>query len=126
MRYRLLAVLALVLVAILAACSDLTAPNGAVPILPIPAEYRAWWSELEACSGKRGDIDAVRFYVVAALPHGRIGQATIKSDQTVILFVRGHQNFDTPVKHEMMHALLRVGGHPAEYFAGPCGNLGLN
>lgn len=104
------------------ACSELTAPDGAVPIYPIPAVYREWWSELESCSGFSGDIDAVRFY---SEPYyeGHVGKARWQGS-TVILVLAEHAVYlEWYVKHEMMHVLGRIGGHPAQYFNGVCGNL---
>ncbi len=115
---------ALSLVLLLAACSDLTAPQrgeyGAVPI-PTTSQYRAWWSHLEACSGLSGDINAVRFYSVDSLSNHDVGREypATKQIYLVSIFVTD----SLIVQHEMMHALLNVSGHPAQYFNGPCGDL---
>ena len=51
---------------IAAACNDaLGPPAGAVGFTP-PGHYRIWWEVAEACTGRTGDFDAVRWYTVPA------------------------------------------------------------
>lgn len=115
---RLLLVLALV------ACSDLTAPAGAVRIDPIPAEYRVWWNELEACSGFRSHIGSVEFYIVPTMDAWKAGRADWRQGSpSVILILREWENTEWLVKHEMMHILGRFNTHPPKYFRGVCGDL---
>ena len=115
----------------LLACQSPTAftPPGAVPFDP-PAIYRTWWAEVEACSGLRGDFDAVRWYRVdppneVRLPTGRPVRGFWASNGNRI-FIRA-ADLDLPYvpRHEMLHALLRRPGHPAEYFVTRC-DLGVN
>lgn len=107
----------------LAACSDLTAPDNAVPIYPIPQEYRLWWVELESCSGFSGDIDAVRFYTIPYTPNRPGGRAEWQDSRSTIQIVEHVRGVKWRVQHEMMHVLGRFSTHPAQYFNGACGNL---
>lgn len=132
MRHYLLAVLVAV-----AGCSDLTAPNGAIPILPIPEQYRVWWDAMEVCSGFRGDIDDIDFYIVEQVYHGKqkvAGQSRmLRGSRSQIVLTAGRENHHWVVRHEMMHVLggKRLNNHPIHYFGdrhavedtGVCGNL---
>lgn len=112
-------------VVLLAACSitDLVAP------LPEDAEpyensaFAQMWSEVEQCSGLRGDFSAVRFYVV---PHFSSEQGVVKGQwyrpHRIVLAV-SWKNHPPTIKHEMMHDLLQDSEHPPHYFNGVCGNL---
>ncbi len=91
-----------------------------------PPIYRQWYAELEACSGLKGDFDAIRFFTAESITEGgeqRRGYWTPRHKITL------QDNMVEPVfawliKHEMMHDLLNSGAHPAHYFDGACGNLG--
>lgn len=118
----------LLLVLALAACSDLTAPDGAVRIYPIPEQYRVWWGEIEQCSGLRGSINAVEFYQVPLTTDSYGGGRTRwrTGSPTLILMEPDVVMYERTVKHEMMHALGKwnsYDGHPPRYFTELCGNL---
>lgn len=104
------------------ACGTLTAPRDvprdARPFTP-PRAYAATWSELEACSGLRGDFSRVRFYEVDSLPDRAVGRTVDRSVYLVALF----RESDAVVRHELMHALVQQRGHPTRYFRGACGDL---
>jgi hypothetical protein len=111
------------------ACDDLLGPelpDGAVPLVPIPAEYALWWSVAERCSGVRGDFRAVRWYVV---PDARTIPGTdeaigsyIESGRRIVL-AKGQERNGFLVRHEMLHALWRRGGHPRRLFLEQCGGI---
>lgn len=119
------------LLLLITAChaADAFTPPGASVFTP-PAQYRVWWSEVEACSGRTGDFDAVTWL--------RVDPPALLQDQDGTP-VRGlwiapgnriaiHADYlERPLvpKHEMLHALLRVPGHPREYFVTRC-QLGVN
>ena len=100
-------------------------PINAVPFTP-PAAYRLWWARTEACSARRGDLSAIEWFVVpqvstfgttegakvARWSHGEGGARVVIAGAFV--------NDEMVVRHEMLHALLDQGGHPAEYFVGRC------
>lgn len=119
---------ALLLLAVLAAgCDDPVAPRlpeGARPFTP-PAVYARWWAMVESCSRGRGDLAAVRWYVVpgaefVAADGQRVGGYYTRAAHRVVLAGDG-QFAGSLVRHEMLHALRRDGGHPRGAFLGDCG-----
>lgn len=115
----------LVVLATMIGCGELTAPDGAVPIRPLPTIYRQWWAELEACSGFRGDLDAINFFVTPHMePADRVGYTHRRPGSApMIVFRAGWEDREWIVKHEMMHVLGNFTTHPPEYFKGRCGDL---
>lgn len=108
---------------VLVACSELTAPEGAVLIDPIPAAYRVWWAEMEKCSGFRGDLNAVEFYAVPYFDGIISGRSEWSGRNSLVWFVAHMTEDERLVKHEMMHVLGKFTTHPPKYFNGVCGNL---
>lgn len=114
----------LLLVLALTACgSDIMGLREAVPYdSPI---LRPLWQEIEACSGVRGDFDAVRFYLA---PNGikRDGEwagGLWDQNGNKIYLTPPYKDDPRTIKHEEMHALLQTRDHPPQYFNGVCGNL---
>jgi hypothetical protein len=112
--------------ATLATCSLTTAPArppGAVP-LTSPPVYARWWAMTESCSGLSGPLAAVSFWHVPGVnSFTRAGRSVLgywtTADNQIVL--AGNAALDGGnVRHEMLHALLRVGGHPREQFLGKC------
>lgn len=114
---------------ILVGCSDLFAPDvpeGAIQLTPLPAEYEDWWRLAERCSGASGEFAYVDWGVVpgvSTIPgtEGAVG-TYYRNRHQIILVERGTLDGHL-VRHEMLHALLRVGGHPREFFVERCGGL---
>jgi hypothetical protein len=88
-----------------------------------------WWSEVEACSGISGDFDDISWYVVPGENPFQVkgfdrpvaGYWDGAADRIVILqWVPSVKHL---VRHEALHALIRLRGHPAEYFVERCGSL---
>lgn len=105
----------------------LVAPVGAEPFNPDRAQYIIWWREVEACSGLRGDFDDVNFFVVpgvTAMVWGNqvVNGVWLEEDNKIIL-AEGHVDDADTVRHEMLHALIILPGHPREYFLARCGPL---
>ncbi|MEO8909835.1 MAG: hypothetical protein ABI408_06355 [Gemmatimonadaceae bacterium] len=90
------------------------------------AQYAQWWSDLEACSGMWGTLSAVSFYEVGGYDFPVKGHdfwGYWFEDGNKIVLATAHAQDKTLVEHEMMHALLQTGLHPALYFNGACGDL---
>jgi hypothetical protein len=107
--------------AVLLACEPLLAvPNGAVPFAPDRQQFIAWWREVEVCSGLRGDFDSVSFYLMPGAQSftwgGDIVTGLWLEAGNRIVLAEAHANRAGNVRHEMLHALLKVPGHPREYF----------
>lgn len=118
------------------------------PLNPRPAIYFKWWKEIEACSGRTGDIRRVRFnvhpnpvFVVKGLTQTgdtisivAIGMHQYTSrpfgailKMTAIVLARPYVMHEGVVKHEILHAILHQQkppnhGHPPEY-AEKCSGL---
>lgn len=105
---------------------DATLPVGAQTLAP-PEVYARWWALTSECAGIAGDLSAVHWYVVPnaqTLPvNGRDAAAywTPAGNQIVLT---GPIVLDGgAVRHEMLHALIRSGGHPRDQFLGKCAGV---
>jgi hypothetical protein len=93
-----------------------------VPTLEL---YSDWWRKTEECSGRKGDMSEVTFYAVDA-PTGAIGlNGTVAHGWWVrqgnrIYLPANALGEEWLVRHEMLHALLQRGSHPAGQFVGAC------
>jgi hypothetical protein len=115
----------------LAACESPTAvrlPAGAVRFTP-PSVYRQWWTLTEQCAGRQASFDNVSWYVVPdaeTLP-GTNGLNGIfyggASNSIVLAGASDGISAGDLVRHEMLHALLRTGGHPRDMFVGRCAGV---
>lgn len=113
----------------LATCTFATAPErplGAVPLAP-PAVYSRWWAMAQSCSGVVGPLAAVSFWQLPGedsfIRDGRnvLGYWTNAGNQIVLA---GNAALDGGnVRHEMLHALLRVSGHSRGQFLAKCAGL---
>ena len=81
----------------------------------------------ESCSGVQGSLDAVSFYEVPGVAdfdnHGKrvLGYWSDAGNRIVLA---GNAALDGGnVRHEMLHALIRVGGHPRDQFLEKCAGL---
>lgn len=121
--------LGIVMVAGLLSCGLPTQPlpEEAIPYAPNPDQVANWWRQVEECSGLRGDLRRIRFYIVpdraTFLWEGRevIGLWMERGSRIVLAaeFAFRERN----VRHEMLHALTRINGHPREYFVTRCGAI---
>jgi hypothetical protein len=105
--------------------------GAAVPI-ELPARYREWWRQVEACSGKSRPITAVAgWYAVldtVVFVGGRAYAAVYFGESDELFFARRFLHQPFIVRHEMLHALLRTPArdsvrHPDEFFRVRCGAL---
>jgi hypothetical protein len=109
------------------------APAAGAPLAPVERVcevptlelYAEWWAKTEACAGRKRDMATVTFYAVDA------SDGRIKLNQTVAhaWWVRNGNRIYLPanalgeewlVRHEMLHALLQRGSHPARQFVRAC------
>jgi len=115
-RRRLLAVL---IFALLGGCGF--DPAGEQP-LDAPAVYRTGWNKTEACSGLSGDFDRIEWLVVPG--HGfacSSGQCAGHWESSHRIYIASDwTRNEMVVRHEMLHELLRRGGHPDPPFGKGC------
>jgi hypothetical protein len=87
-----------------------------------PTVYREWWAKTEACSGRTGDFDRIRWFEIPGhsfdCPSGRcVGRW--QTDGRI--FVAGDWlQHEMVVRHEMLHALIGHTGHPDLEFRQEC------
>lgn len=115
--------------AMLVACRDLVGPefpSDAVRFTP-PSVYQLWWTMTETCSGLRGSLSDIGWYRAPAA-----SIAAAQGDQIVglwtnvgnrILLADEVAQFGRAVRHEMLHALVRRGGHPRVQFLERCAGV---
>ena len=101
------------------------APLGRSWAVPTLGLYQEWWDKTVACSGRSGKMTDVSFYAVDA-PSGAIELA---GELAHAWWVREGNRIYLPasalgeewlVRHEMLHALLKRGSHPADVFVDAC------
>ncbi len=114
------------LLAVAGGCSSPTAPVGSdITRLDAPGIYRTWYSQIEACSGLKGNYDALTLQGAKSIAVGSDSYSGYWTPpHTITIRVETDWLYDeTLVKHEFMHDLLQSGTHPSQYFNGICGNL---
>lgn len=117
----------LVLVGGLAACALITSPlpPGAQQFVS-PAVYSRWWAMTEECSGHSGDLGTLQWFSVPGSEFMHDGHMVGGYwNQLANRIVLGQKRIEegAMVRHEMLHALLRQGGHPRSQFLGSCASL---
>ncbi len=103
---------------------DPALPTGAVRFDP-PAVYATWWQMVQSCSSNHGELSAVSWYQVPGTPTipfeggGSVGGYWSEASNEIVL--AGASTLDGGlVRHEMLHALVRVPGHPRAEFLAAC------
>ena len=101
------------------------APVGRSWAVPTQGLYQEWLEKTVACSVKQGRMTDVNFYAVDA-PGGAI---ELTGEMAHAWWVREGNRIYLPasalgeewlVRHEMLHALLKRGSHPADTFVKAC------
>lgn len=116
----------------LAACTTPTEPHfpDDAIALGVPPQFALWWRMTQACSGLRGDLGAVHWYVqpdveTLSIPgdHDKqyggywwaIGNRVLLTEKAV--------TDGWLVRHEMLHVLIGRAGHPRGDFVDRCGGI---
>jgi hypothetical protein len=121
---RLAIAICLALAAFGPACAEVFAlPAGSESFDP-PAEYQLWWSMTESCSGLRGSLSDIDWFVVPGvetLPESQNQYAGEWFEHGNRIVLAGNSEFDGGlVRHEMLHALVRASNHPRMQFLERC------
>lgn len=98
-------------------------PEGTLSGYVPPPQYRLWWEAVEDCAKRSGSFDAIRWYRTVDGPliirGNPVAGAWFRDGNRIALFVQKGPT----ARHEMLHALLQDGEHPAEYFLNRCGSF---
>lgn len=100
-------------------------PDAAVQITP-PPHYRIWWDVVQSCSGFVLPFEAVTWFTVppGGLSYrGKSAAGVWFNESNRIVLSQAWQHVGSLVRHEILHALLGVGSHPAEFFERRCADL---
>jgi hypothetical protein len=117
--------IALVLPFVITACGgDVTGvPIQGEQFSPLPV-YATWWAMTEACSGLSGSLGGVTFYKTTENLRNPITGELVAgywySEGNRIVLREGSIGDGGTVRHEMLHALIKKGGHPRDQFLGKC------
>lgn len=118
---------ALLGLALLAACTDWTAPADAVQFTP-PPDYAVWWAEASACIGRREWVpyERIRWFVVPERILATDGELHgALTDGTDIYLWERNTGIPWVIQHELAHAIDRLDNtHPADPFD-RCGLMGV-
>lgn len=116
-------------VAALVACGNLVDPD-----LPANAEqftsppvYARWWSMTQSCSGLSGDLSAVTWFMVPGVSTVSLNGKAVEGYWSLagnrIVIAGAGRLAGGIVRHEMLHALMKAGGHPRAKFLDDCGGV---
>lgn len=105
--------------------------NSTEPVLPKDAQefspppvYSTWWNMTQACSQLTGSLGAVTWYttedVVHDLSSGDVIAGYWVPGSNRIVLNSAVMMDGGIVRHEMLHALIKHGGHPRNQFLGNC------
>jgi hypothetical protein len=93
-----------------------------------PPVYSRWWAMVEECSGLRGSLDKVQWYSAPeelSNPDNsgdRVEGYWSRASNRIVLS-RNRTIDGAVVRHEMLHALVRSGGHSRRRFLQECGGV---
>ncbi len=116
------------LLGLLGACrpakSTTPLPPNAVAFVAPPL-FAEWWARTESCSGRRGNLSEIAWFVVPGAEfttnRGVKVASWARAGAGIQIVVAGDfVNDEMVVRHEMLHALLDESGHPDGDFVAKC------
>lgn len=79
--------------------------QGLAPFSP-PEDYAAWWEATETCSELAGDFEALEWFLATWITQdGSIAYGAWRPPHRIVI-VRGYEDDELIVRHEMLHDLL--------------------
>ena len=112
-------------VLVVACDSPLGLPDNAAQFVP-PAVYQRWWSMTEACAGRQRNFGSIRWYHVPGShfeSNGKDVRGYYDSHSGSIVVSDSLAAFGAGVRHEMLHAVLDLPGHPRGLFLEFCAGV---
>jgi hypothetical protein len=119
----------LLLLLLVAACERAVAPvlTDGAQRFDAPPAYQLWWEMTLQCSGRRAPLSGVRWYFVPGARtvevNGQPYAGYWSSAGNSIVLAEAAMFDGALVRHEMLHSLIAVGGHPRHEFLGRCGGV---
>ena len=114
---------------LLSACALATEPpfpSSAVRVVA-PPQYALWWNMVETCADRTADMARVSWYSLPGQDSFRVWGTEFRGytwrDPKRVLLADGVGTDGHLVRHEMLHAILGVGGHPALFFGDRCAGV---
>ncbi|MFL5558932.1 MAG: hypothetical protein ACJ794_09920 [Gemmatimonadaceae bacterium] len=108
------------------ACTNIVEPplpDDAEQFSP-PAVYSTWWQMTQACSALTGSLAGVTWYQTSKIVYdtesGDVIAGYWLAASNRIVLTSSVMLDGGIVRHEMLHALIRKGGHPRGQFLGNC------
>ena len=78
---------------------------GRTPFDP-PSHYASWYEATKVCSGRWGSFERVRWWLASGITGDGALALARWSEPHEIVIVRGHEEDEKVVRHEMLHDLL--------------------
>lgn len=117
-------------VLLLAECSTPVAPPSfpsQAVALQVPAPYTLWWRATEQCSGLNAALSGVKWYVLPSASELVVGGHAYDGywwpDGNRVVLTKRAALDGQLVRHEMLHVLIGVHGHPRSYFFDRCAGI---
>jgi hypothetical protein len=76
--------------------------------------YPAWWSATEECSGESGELGRVQWYTALGITYDGVYAQGVWLPPHDIVILRGYEEHEPTVRHEMLHDLLEGDGEHEE------------
>jgi hypothetical protein len=77
-----------------------------------PVVYQEWWADVEACTGKAGNVTRVTWYLADSIDCGdNLDVRGCWERPHTIYIQRPGKYIEGLIKHEMIHDLVQVAGH---------------
>lgn len=75
------------------------------PLSPLPA-YEEWWAATESCSGRTGELGMISWFTAVGITSDEVLAFGLWRPPHEIVIVKGYEDNETIVRHEMLHDLL--------------------
>jgi hypothetical protein len=75
------------------------------PFQPLPI-YGEWWAATEVCSGRTGDLTRIEWFTATSITGDAVVARGVWTPPHQIILVRGYEESELTVRHEMLHDLL--------------------
>lgn len=116
-------------VAFATACERIVDPAlpSTATLFVAPPVYDKWWAMAESCSGVTRPLANVSWFVIPGVSLFQLGNQVVSGYWTAgsnrIVLADASRLDGAVVRHEMLHALIRISGHPRSAFLEKCAGI---